>query len=74
LSRNCLPKHLIEGKIEEKIEEDARGGRRGEQVLNDLKGKILETERGSIPYRTARKRLGTCRKAEQTLAMWPVTI
>jgi hypothetical protein len=59
LSRNCLPKHLfeeqIEGKTEEKIEEDARGVRRGKQLLNDLKGKIPATERGRIQYRTARK-------------------
>jgi hypothetical protein len=59
LSRNCLPKHLIEGniegKIEENIEEDARGGRRGKQPLNDLTGKIPATERGRIPYGTARK-------------------
>ena len=64
LSRNCLPKHIIEGKVEgkteEKIEEDARGGRRGKQLLNDLKGKILETERSSIPYSTARK--NRCRR------------
>jgi hypothetical protein len=40
LSRNCLPKHLIEGKIEgkteEKIEGEARGGRRRKELLKTL--------------------------------------
>jgi hypothetical protein len=39
LSRNCLQKHLIEGKIEGRIEVIGRGGRRCKQPLNDLKEK-----------------------------------
>jgi len=81
LSRNCLQKHVTdekkEGKTEEKIEEGVRGGRRRKQLLNDIKGEILETER-EVLYRSARdtlwKRLWTCGKAEQNMAMWPVTI
>jgi hypothetical protein len=46
LSRNCLPKRDTEGKIEGKIE-DVGGGRKREQLLNDIKGKILDAERGS---------------------------
>jgi hypothetical protein len=37
LPRNCLLKHIIEGKIEERIEVTGRGGRRRKQVLDDLK-------------------------------------
>ena len=39
LRRNCLLKHIIEGKIEEGIEVTGRQGRRRKQLLNDLKGK-----------------------------------
>jgi hypothetical protein len=37
LCRNCLLKHVIEGKIEEKIEVTGRRGRRHKQLLDDLK-------------------------------------
>jgi hypothetical protein len=37
LRRNCLPKHVIEGKIEGRIE--STGRRRSKQLLNDLREK-----------------------------------
>jgi hypothetical protein len=39
LRGNCLLKHVIEGKIEEKIEVMGRRGRRCKQLLVDLKRK-----------------------------------
>jgi hypothetical protein len=39
LRRNCLLKHVIEGKIEEIIEVTGRRGRIRKQLLNDLKEK-----------------------------------
>jgi hypothetical protein len=38
LRRNCLLKHVIEGKIEGRIEMTGRRGRRRKQLLDDLKG------------------------------------
>jgi hypothetical protein len=37
LRRNCLSKHIIEGKIEEGIEMTGRRQRKRKQLLNDLK-------------------------------------
>ena len=37
LRSNCLLKHDIEGKVERGIEVKERQGRRGKQLLNDLK-------------------------------------
>ena len=37
LRRNCLQKHVIEGKIEGRIEVAERRGRRLKQLLKDLK-------------------------------------
>jgi hypothetical protein len=37
--RNCLLKHVIEGKLEVKSEMTGRRGRRREQLLDDLKEK-----------------------------------
>jgi hypothetical protein len=37
LRRNCLLKHVFEGKIEGSIEETGRQGRRRKQLLDDLK-------------------------------------
>jgi len=34
--RNCLLKHVIEGKIEGKMDVMVRGGRRRKQLLDDL--------------------------------------
>jgi hypothetical protein len=39
LRRNCLLKHVIEGKIEGRIEMTGRRGRRRKQLLDDLKEK-----------------------------------
>jgi tRNA pseudouridine-54 N-methylase len=39
LRRNCLLKHVIEGKIERNIEVTGRCGRRRKQLLDDLKEK-----------------------------------
>jgi hypothetical protein len=36
LGRNCLLKHVIEGKIEVRIEATGRRGRRRKQLLDDL--------------------------------------
>jgi hypothetical protein len=49
LCRNCLLKHVIEGKLEGRIEMTGRRGRRRKQLLDDLKEKrkILANERGS---------------------------
>ena len=38
--RNCLLKHVTEGKLEGRIDVSGRRGRRGKQLLDDL------TERG----------------------------
>jgi hypothetical protein len=35
---NCLLKHVIEGKLDERIEMTGRRGRRCKQLLDDLKG------------------------------------
>jgi hypothetical protein len=49
LHRNCLLKHVIEGKIEGRIEMMGRQGRRCKQLLDDLKvKKILALEKGCI--------------------------
>ena len=39
LRRNCLLKHVIEGKIDGRINVTGRQGRRRKQLLDDLKGK-----------------------------------
>jgi len=39
LHRNCLLKHVIEGKIEGRIEVTGRWGRRHKQLLNERKEK-----------------------------------
>jgi hypothetical protein len=71
LRRNCLLQHVIEGKLEGRIEMTGRRGRRRKQLLNDLKEKhkILEIERGrtrSHPTENSLcKRLRTCRKTLQ---------
>jgi hypothetical protein len=38
LRRNCLLKHVIEGKIDGRINVTGRQGRRRKQLLDDLKG------------------------------------
>jgi hypothetical protein len=69
LRRNCLLKHVIEGKLEGRIEMMGRRGRRRMQLLDDLKEKkILEIERGSARLHPVEnslwKRLRTCRKTD----------
>jgi hypothetical protein len=70
LRRNCLLKHVIEGKLEGRIEMTGRRGRRRKQLLDDLEGKekILEIERGSTRSHPVEnlmwKMLQTCRKAD----------
>jgi hypothetical protein len=39
LRRNCLPKHVTEGKLEGRTEMTGRRGRRRKQLLDDLKEK-----------------------------------
>jgi hypothetical protein len=39
LRRNCLLKHVIEGKLQGRIEMTGRRGRRRKQLLDDLKEK-----------------------------------
>jgi len=39
LCRTCLLKHVIEGKVEGRIEGTGRGGRRPKQLLDDTKEK-----------------------------------
>jgi hypothetical protein len=39
LRRNCLLKHVIEGKLEARIEVTGRRGRRRKQLLDDLREK-----------------------------------
>jgi hypothetical protein len=62
LRRDCLLKHVIEGKIEGRIEMTGRRGRRRKQLLDDLE----KTERGSTRSHSVEnslsKRLWICRK------------
>jgi len=39
LRRNCLLKHVVEGKMEGKIEVTGRRGTRRKQILDDLENK-----------------------------------
>jgi uncharacterized membrane protein YgaE (UPF0421/DUF939 family) len=73
LHRNCLLKHVIERKMEEKLEGARRRKRRRKQLLNCLKRKanILEIERGSTRSHSMEnwlcKRLWTCRKTDYVI-------
>jgi hypothetical protein len=68
LRRNCLLKHVIEGMLEGGIEMAGRRGKRRKQLLDDLKEKIMEIERGSTRSHPVEnslwKRLRTCRKTD----------
>jgi hypothetical protein len=69
LCRNCLLKHVIEGKVEGRIEMTGRRGRRHKQLLDDLKEKRdTGIERGSTRSHPVEnlfwKRLRTCRKTD----------
>jgi hypothetical protein len=50
LRRNCILEHVIEGKIEGRLEKRGRQGRRRKQLLDDLKetGIYWEFESGRI--------------------------
>jgi hypothetical protein len=57
LRRNCLLKHVIAGKIEGRIKETGRRGRRRKQLLEDLKEKrgywkLKEEALDCTPWRT----------------------
>jgi hypothetical protein len=45
---NCLLKHVINGKAEGRIYVRERRRRRRKQLLNDLKERILDIERGTL--------------------------
>jgi len=58
LRRHCLLKHIIEGKIERRIEVNTRRGRRRKQLLGDLKdrtgyGKLKDEAPDSALWRTS---------------------
>jgi hypothetical protein len=57
LRRNCLLKHVIEGKLEGRLEMTGRRGRRRKQLLDDLKEKrrywkLKEEAPGRILWRS----------------------
>jgi hypothetical protein len=60
LRRNCLLKHVIEGKIDGRIELTGRRGRRCKQILHDLQGKdrISETQIEGSRSHSQEKRFG----------------
>jgi hypothetical protein len=71
LRRNSFLKHVIEGKIERRMEMTGRRGRRCMQLLDDLKEKrrywkLKEEALDSTLWRFWRlwKRLRTCRRAD----------
>jgi hypothetical protein len=69
LRRNCLLKHVIEGKIVVRIYVTGRQGRRREELLDDLKEKTSYwKQRGGTRSQSMEnslwKRLWTCRKRE----------
>ena len=66
LLRNCLLKHVIEGKKAGSVYVMGRRDRRRKQLLDDLEEREdMETERGNVRSQTMQnspwKRLWTCR-------------
>jgi hypothetical protein len=65
LRTDSFLKHVIKGKLEGRTEES---GRRCKQLMDDIKEKILETERGCTRSHNVEnllwKRLWTCRKTD----------
>jgi hypothetical protein len=58
LCRNCLLKHVIEGKIEGRIEVTARRGRRCKQLLDHLNGCMAVTLCQKVIHRAEGVKLG----------------
>jgi hypothetical protein len=76
LRRNCLVKHVIEGKLEGRIEMTGRRGRRRKQLLDDLKErrrywKVKEEALDRTIWRTW---LWTCRKTDCVMMMIMMTM
>ena len=72
VGRNCLLKHVIEGKIEARIEVTGRRGRRRWQLVDERKERMLEIEKASTGSHSVDdsiwKRLWTCRKKDYRVA------
>jgi hypothetical protein len=70
LHRNCLLKHVIEGKLEGRIEMTGRRGRRRKQLLDDLteKRRYWNLKEEALDRyhmdNSLWKRLRTCRKTD----------
>jgi hypothetical protein len=70
LCRNCLLKHVTEGKLDRRIQMTRRQGRRCKQVLDDLKEKsrywklIKEALECTMWENSVWKRLQTCHKTD----------
>jgi hypothetical protein len=60
LSRNCLLKHVLEGKLEGRIEMTGRRGRKHKQLLDDLKEKrrYWKLKEGALDRTLWRTRFG----------------
>jgi hypothetical protein len=71
LRRNCLLKHVIEGKIDGRVEVTGRRRIRSKQLLNEIKetGGYCKSNRGSIRSpsveKSLLKRVWTCQKADR---------
>jgi uncharacterized protein (UPF0335 family) len=63
--RNCLLKHVIDGKIEGRIEVTERRERRRKQLLDDLKEmEDIESTKSQSLENSIRKKLWTFRKTD----------
>jgi hypothetical protein len=62
LCRNCLLKHVIEGKLEGRIEVTVRRGKRRKQLLDDLKEKrrYWKLKEEALDRTLWRTRFGRC--------------
>ena len=73
LRRNCLLKHVIEGKIKREMEVTRRWGRRRKKLLDDL-DRILSFEGGSSRSHYVEesfwRRFWTCRQTEYWMNEW----
>jgi hypothetical protein len=73
LRRNCLLKHVIEVKLEERIEMTGRRGRRRKQLLHDLKVKTgywKLKSRSHCMENSLWKRLWTCCKTDNRMNVY----